>query len=175
MKNYIKIPEHGYGGDFYLHVDPCKEDGDRVFRADNLRSATQVAFNNWLRDFDALYRSCTRLSLEEGTFTVAIQHHLRSGETDGPAIREIHAVTWHGPPDLYTAEYARRYAGPEMKKLYERMIEAYQSGHPSVRLSNRSGAVIFTCDFPYWSSASAHLAYDNLVVARQQIATAGLM
>lgn len=171
---FITVDPHGFNGNFFSH------DG-YISRADNLHIATQLAFNRWLFNFDRLYRSCRLVELSDGKFTVEIKSHARnSGAVIGTEI-ETHHVDYYGTADMFTSEFLRQNANPEIASLYAAMERAAESGCPSVRRSNRSGAVVFTTRFPryrtngeFWSNESAHLAYDNLDLAREQMAAAGI-
>lgn len=169
MKKYIITDVHGYAGDFYI----C---GDNIFRADNLKIATQIAFNNWLHGFDALYRSCRLVSLEPGTFTVNIMNHdRRSGsEIDSEFITIF--VKYYGLANMFEAPVIqKKNTDPAFLELLSEIQRLSDAGDSRVRISNRSGLVIFNCTFPryhadgsWWSSENSYLD-TNPVYAREQL------
>lgn len=70
----------------------------------------------------------------------------------------------------------------DVAPLLARMRVALKQGHPSVRLSNGSGEVVFAVSFPrfrkdgsWWPSESAHLAYHDPALALEQMEYAGLL
>jgi hypothetical protein len=161
-KKYLNIGEHGLNGDFYF----C-EDG-QAFRADNLAIATKIAFNNWLHDFNPLYRECTLVSITDGLFTVSIAD---DGE---PSRMEMHSVAYYGPGDMFTAEYIHQHAEQWHAERYAEMERMLTAGDPRVRCSNRSGLVIFAIHFPrydkngeWWSGENTYLSDDKPLADQQ--------
>jgi hypothetical protein len=137
-----------------------------VFRADNLKIATQIAFNNWLWRFDRLYRSCSLQSLEDGEFVVTINNHNRDGSIQN-GHSETHTAEYYGPADMFTAEHLHEHGGDEYRRLYKQLEGMLTAGDPRVRRSNRSGLIMFTCSFPryradgdWWSSENTFLSTD---------------
>lgn len=160
-KKYLTVDPHGLCGDFYS----CE---NRIFRADNLHIASQVAFNNWLREFDNRGCSCTLKNISDGSFTVEICDH-------GHYYTETFSVSHHGPADMFEVEYQHKHASPEYHILYAKMIELYESGHPSFRKSKKSGMVIFSCSFPryrkngeWWDRETPYLSTD-IELAQEQL------
>jgi hypothetical protein len=161
-KKYLTIGEHGLNGDFY-----CGDDGI-AFRADNLAIATKIAFNNWLHDFNPLYRECTLVSISDGSFTVSITD---DGE---PSRTETHYVSYHGPADQFTAGYIHQHAEQWHAERYTEMERMLTAGDPRVRRSNRSGLVMFNIHFPrydkngeWWSSENTYLSDDKTLADQQ--------
>ncbi len=181
--NFIEIPNHGYTGDFYA----CN--GGAAYRADNLDIATQLAFNNWLFNFDRLYRSCSLISIEPGWFGVKISSHsTRSGVVLSTETREF-SVKYVGPANMFEANYkAATFSDEEIGHYIDVMRNAAIAGNPNVRLSKgganptNKGLPLFACRFPrwrengdWWPSESMHLAYDDATLAREQMIYAGLI
>jgi hypothetical protein len=163
-KKYLEIGEHGLNGEFYS----C-EDGP-AFRADNLAIATKIAFNNWLREFNPLYRECSLVSISDGEFTVSITD---DGE---PSRTETHTVGYFGPADIFTADYKLLQAIEQdwFFDLYSKMEKLLNAGDPRVRMSKRSGLIMFNIHFPrydkngdWWSSENRYLS-DERDLAEQQ-------
>lgn len=139
-KKYLTIGEHGLNGDFY-----CGDDGI-AFRADNLSIATIIAFNNWLSEFNTLYRECSLISITDGTFTVSVTEH---GET----YNETHTVNYHGPSDMFTIESTHRSGDDWYKQKYTELETLAITGDTRVRKSNRSNMIMFNVScFPRWRS-----------------------
>lgn len=166
-KHYLSLPPHGLNGDFYRY-------GDEIFRADNLEIATMIAFNRWLEQFDNLGHECTLKLIGAGEFVVA---------TDTGVVIEDD-IEYYGPPDMFTAVFQMAHCDdPEILRMASAMLAALESGHPSVRRSNTSGAVIFTedvfqrferwCDGEYISGLNHHLSTDP-ETARMQMRIAGI-
>ena len=161
-KKYLNIGEHSLSGDFYA----C--DNGPAFRADNLAIATKIAFNNWLHDFNPLYRECTLVSIADGSFTVSITD---DGE---PSRKETHAVAYYGPGDMFTAKHIHQHADQWHIERYAEMERMLAAGDPRVRRSNRSSLIMFAIHFPryqnngeWWSSENHYLS-DEKTLADQQ-------
>lgn len=154
-KKYLEIGVHGFNGDFYT----C--DGGAAFRADNLAIATKIAFNNWLSGFNPLRSECSLVSIGDGSFIVSISE-------DGENTRtETHVVAYYGPGDMFTAE-GRHAVAMQQKwyaEKYATMEALLSADDPRVRLSKRSGLIMFTVNFPryrengeWWSKENSYLA-----------------
>ena len=161
-KKYLDIGEHGFNGDFY------KCDGGPAFRADDLSIATKIAFNHWLSEFDPLYRECSLVSINDGTFTVSITE---CGETHF----ETHTVSYYGPADMFTVESAHRSGDDWYKQKYAELEKLAASGDSRVRISNRSGMVMFNIScFPryrsngeWWDREHTYLSTDRDLAEEQ--------
>lgn len=161
-KKYLNIGEHGLNGDFYRYDD------EPAFRADNLVIATKIAFNDWLRQFNPLYRECSLVSIVDGSFTVSITD---DGE---PSRIETHTVAYYGHGDMFTAEYRHEHAEQWHTERYAEMERLLTAGDSRVRRSNRSGLVMFAIHFPRyqndgeWWSGENHYLSDEKSLADQQ-------
>lgn len=171
-KQFIEIGAHGYYGDFYR-----SNHDDIAFRADNLEIATKIAFNNWLYNFDRLYRSCRLISIDPGKFTVEIYSHSRKSGASIGSQTKTYTVQYHGPADMYEAPVIQDNCdNPEFQQILIRMQQMADDGHPAVRISNRSGRVIFSnigfpryhADGKWWSSENTYLD-TNPVYATEQM------
>jgi hypothetical protein len=165
-KHYLEIGEHGYFGDFY-QCDAVDEGCS--FRADNLAIATKIAFNSWLHGFDNLYRECRLSKIIDGSFTVSIH------EDGGDWYDETHTVSYYGPGDMFTIEYAHRNGDDWYKQKYSELESLCAAGHPGLRVSKRSGMVMFELSFPHyradgewWSGENTYLA-TNRALAEEQL------
>jgi hypothetical protein len=140
-KKYLNIGEHGLNGDFYS----C--DNGPAFRADNLSIATKIAFNNWLSEFNPLYRECSIISITDGSFTVSITEYREETYT------ETHTVKYHGPANMYTIQAIHSTGDDWYKQKYSDLEKLAIAGDTRVRMSKSSGMVMFnvTC-FPRWRS-----------------------
>jgi len=187
-KKYMEIGEHGLSGDFYR--DLTTEGG--AFRADNLEIATRIAFNEYLRDFDNLWREMELVSIEPGKFTVDIYSLADDPRhTHGKHHTETHTVEYYGPADMFTIEYEQgRCADPEYRQMLAAMDRAQTEGSPAVRISKNSGRVMFSesvrfprwrpdvpADAPiddrWWPSENNYLSTD-ISLARLQMQIAGI-
>lgn len=159
-KRYLTINKHNFNGDFY-----CGDNGI-AFRADNLAIATKIAFNRWLRDFDPLNRECSLVSISDGSFTVLISER---GETR----TETHHVSYHGPADQFTVKYIHQHAEQWHAERYAEMERLTSNGDPRVRLSKRSGLVMFNIHFPRydkngeWWCGDTYLSDDKTLADQQ--------
>jgi len=192
MPNFINVPQHGYSGDFYSWWAEGRQrhstDVD-CFRADDLDIATQIAFNNWLRDFDRLYQSCELIYIEAGRFEVAISNHSRNSGAIYGTTRRVFIVEYFGPANMFEANYlAQNAESNDIARYVEIMRAAIADGNPNVRLSKggsnsaNEAMPVFTCGFPryrsdgeWWPSESMHLAYDDVALATDQMRHAGLI
>lgn len=164
-KHYLKIGEHGYWGDFYQ----CDAADDGFpFRADDIGIATKIAFNSWLSRFDNLYRECRLANITDGSFTVSI--HDAGGDWND----ETHHVSYHGPADMYTVEYAHQRGDDWYRQKYSELESLCDAGHPGLRRSKRSGMVMFDMYFPkyradgeWWSSENTYLSTDRALAEEQ--------
>lgn len=195
-KYYLDLDDHGYNGDFYRFNDGTERGS--IYRADNLKIATQIAFNEWLSNFDNIYYSCILVSLTPGRFIVSISKHDRGTGCVIQTESETFTVEYYGPADMFTAEYKCNQAiknNPEYQRMIQGMCAAYCAGNENVRYSKRSSSIIFSESviFPrykfgynalsaeeqmerfdeyYISSESLHLDYDDIEIARIQMQSA---
>ncbi len=177
-KKYLNIGEHGLNGDFYR--DPATENG--AFRADNLEIATRIAFNNYLRDFDNLWREMNLVKIETGKFTVDI-YSLDPRHTHGKHHTETHTVEYYGPADMFTIEFEQDHCDdPEYRQMITAMEMAQKRGEPTVRISNRTGRVMFSNSvrFPRFTPDGEWFPWEHpylntdLKIARLQMQIAGI-
>ena len=169
-KKYVDVGPHGYYGDFYRIAD-CDS-----FRADSIEIATKIAFNNWLYNFDNLYRSCRLDSIEPGKFTVTIWNHSRSGATTGSESR-TYVVEYFGPGNMFEPCVIQDQCDdPVFRGLLEKMKKMAAAGDARVRAGNRTGRVMFSenisfpryhADGEWWSSEHRYLDTDSVYAAEQ--------
>ncbi len=179
-KKYLDIGEHGLNGDFYRDITT---DGP-AFRADNLEIATRIAFNDFLRGFNNLWREMSLVSIEPGKFTVDIFDLSNDPRhNNGEHHTETHRVEYHGPADMFTIEYEQDHcADPEYRRMLAAMETAHKNGLSIVRASNRTGRVMFSDSvrFPRFTPDGEWFPWEHpylntdLKIARLQMQIAGI-
>jgi len=177
-KKYLNIGEHGLNGDFYRTTDGTP------FRADNLEIATRIAFNDYLRGFDNLWREMSLVSIEPGKFTVDIYSLTNDPcHTHGEHRTETRTVEYYGPADMFTIEFEQDHcADPEYRRMIIAMETAHKNGSPIVRASNRTGRVMFSDSvrFPRFTPDGEWFPWENSYlntdpkIARLQMHIAGI-
>lgn len=80
-------------------------------------------------------------------------------------------ISYAGSDDKNTGLYRLLHAVPETRALYKKMIIAYENGNKKLRISRRTGMVIFAEDvmFPRWWPDGEWASRESMVLSADPI------
>jgi hypothetical protein len=162
-----------YGAQDFWRVETADGTVLDVHRANGLEDAKRLFANNAIytlgEDRLGMDWSC---DLTPNGFRMTGTHY-RTGEV--MRVRE-YVVAWDGPAARNEAVYRQDHAPAWYADLLAKVQIRWIEGHPAVRLSKRTGRVIFACVFPrwrrdgeWWPRESAYLDQLDESLAREQI------